>query len=138
MSFIPWEEKYALGISEIDEQHQKMLTIINKLYEIFEDKKNNDPLEIDKVISEVVDYAIYHFQTEERYFELFGYEKSKEHIAIHNQYRERMAEWQKRYNESRDGKIFFEVSNFLHDWWVWHINNTDREYVSLFKENGLE
>ena len=137
MPFIPWEDKFALGINEIDEQHKKMLSIINKLYDLFEDLKNNDQLEIDEVIKEMADYAIYHFATEEKYFAMFGYEKAEEHIQIHNQYREKIANWRKEYEKTKDSKIFFEISNFLHDWWIWHINNTDRDYVPFMKANKI-
>lgn len=114
-----------------------MLSIINKLYDLFEGLKNNDQTEIDKVIKEMADYAIYHFATEEKYFAMFGYEKADEHIQIHNQYRAKIDDWRKKYEETRDGKIFFEISNFLHDWWIWHINNTDRDYVPFMKANKI-
>ena len=137
MPLIPWENKFELGISEIDEQHKKMLSIINQLDDMFEGIKSNDQVEIDKVIKEMAEYALYHFTTEEKYFNLFDYEKKEEHIAIHDQYRTKISEWQEKYNETKDSKIFFEISNFLHDWWVWHINNTDRDYIPFMKANNV-
>lgn len=137
MPLIPWESKFELGISEIDEQHKKMLQIINKLYDIFEGIKNESQTEIDKIIKEMAEYALYHFATEEKYFELFDYEHKEDHIEIHNQYRAKIEEWQNKYNEEKDNKIFFEISNFLHDWWTWHINNTDRDYIPFMKANNV-
>lgn len=137
MPLIPWESKFELGISEIDEQHKKILSIINQLDDMFEGIKSNDQVEIDKVIKEMAEYALYHFATEEKYFNLFDYEKKEEHIKIHNQYRTKISEWQEKYNETKDSKIFFEISNFLHDWWVWHINNTDRDYIPFMKANNV-
>lgn len=138
MTLIPWEESYALGISEIDTQHQKMLAIINKLNDLYTEKKQENQEEINKIIQEMSDYAVYHFQSEERYFHLFGYDKMDEHIQIHDQYRSKVEDWRKRYDADKDAKIFFEIMNYLQDWWIWHINNTDREYVPLFKENGVK
>jgi hemerythrin len=137
MALIPWENKFELGIVEIDEQHKKMLSIINKLYDLFEDKKHEDQIEIDKVIKEMADYALYHFAEEEKYFELFDYENKEAHIQVHNQYRAKIEEWQERYNQEKDNKIFYEISNFLHNWWTWHINNTDRDYVPFMKANNI-
>lgn len=137
MPLIPWENKFELGITEIDEQHKTMLSIINRLYDMFDDVKNNNQTEIDKIIKEMADYALYHFATEEKYFELFNYENKEAHVKIHDQYRAKIEDWQKRYRETKDKAIFFEVSNFLHDWWTWHINNTDREYVSFMKANNV-
>ncbi len=138
MPIIPWEEGFALGINEIDEQHKKMLAIINKLYDVFESKKYTDQFEIESIIREMTEYAIYHFKTEEKYLNEFGYEKTEEHIGIHNLYRAKIEEWHKRYNENKDTAVFFEITNFLHDWWIWHINNTDRAYVPFLKANGLD
>jgi len=137
MSLIPWNDSFALGIDEIDEQHQKMLAIINKLFDLFEDKKHEDQAEIDRIIKEMADYAVYHFQTEEKYFQLYGYKKALPHIQIHNQYRAKVEDWRRRYDTDKDKTIFFEISSFLQDWWTWHINNTDREYVPFLKANGL-
>lgn len=138
MPLIPWKSEYALGVNEIDEQHQKMLGIINKLFDLFTDKKHEDQNEVDQIIKEMADYAIYHFETEEKYFKLFAYEKSAEHIEIHNQYRTKIAEWQERYATNKDKLIFFEISEFLQNWWTWHINNTDRDYVPFMKANGVK
>lgn len=137
MSLIFWKDEFALGINEIDEQHKKILALINKLYDLFDSKKFKEQTEIDEIIKDLADYAVYHFEVEEKYFKLFAYEKTNEHIEIHNQYRTKIEEWRKRYDENKDEKVFFEISTFLHDWWVWHINNTDREYVPFLKANGV-
>jgi len=137
MLLIPWESKFELGINEIDEQHKKMLSIINKLYALFEDKKQDDQEELDKVIKEMADYAIYHFATEEKYFTMFGYEKMTAHVEVHNQYRAKIEDWRQRYNDTKDKTLFFEISNFLQDWWTWHINVTDRDYVPFMKANNI-
>ena len=138
MELIPWREEFALGISEINEQHKKILAIINNLSEIFQEKKHYEQGVIDQIIQELNDYANYHFQTEEKYFDLFNYQDAEAHIKIHNQYREKISEWRQQYEKENDPKIFFDVSEFLKNWWVWHINNTDRAYVPLLKENGLK
>lgn len=138
MELIPWREEFALGISEIDEQHKKILAIINNLSEIFQGKKHHEQEIINQIIQELDDYANYHFQTEEKYFDLFSYQDAEAHTKIHNQYREKIVEWRQHYEKENDPKIFFDVSEFLKNWWVWHINNTDRAYVPLFKENGIK
>ena len=138
MSFISWKEEYELGISEIDEQHKKMLSIINDLHDLMglEEKAEQD--NIDKIIKEMEDYAIYHFKTEEKYFQLFDYENNESHTAIHNQYVEKVNNWRERYDDGKDPAIFFEIFNYLQDWWIWHICHTDRDYVPFMRANGVE
>jgi hemerythrin len=137
MSFISWKEEYELGISEIDEQHKKMLGIINELHDLMGQEEKADQSQIDKIIKEMADYAMYHFKTEEKYFNLFSYEDTETHMTIHSQYAQKVSEWQSRYDAEKDQAIFFEIFNYLQDWWIWHICHTDRDYVSFFKANGL-
>jgi len=138
MPLIPWDNKFELGINEIDEQHKKMLSIINRAYDIFENKKHEDQSELNQLIKEMTDYADYHFETEEKYFKLYGYEKMESHIEVHNQYRTKIEDWQRQYNENKDVSLFFEISKYLQDWWIWHINNTDRDYVPFMKANHIK
>lgn len=136
MPSILWEDQYLLGINEIDTQHKKIIDIINKLHDIaFTARDVND--DIENILKELEDYAIYHFNTEEKYFKMFGYNESKDHIEIHNQYRDRINSWVNEYNRDRDNKIISEMLGFLENWWVFHINNTDRKYAPLFKKMGL-
>ena len=138
MPLIAWKQEFVLGVEEIDEQHKRILSTINKMYSLFDSKRHEQKREIDQIIKELNDYAIYHFETEEKYFKLFGYEQAEEHVGVHNQYRQKIEEWTKRYNENEDKKIFFEMSNFLESWWTWHINHTDRAYIPFMKANGVK
>ena len=137
MALIDWQESYDLGIKEIDEQHQKMIVIINRLFDLSNQNDLSNDIVIGEILKEASDYAIYHFETEEKYFDLFKYEKAESHIEIHNKYRTKIQELSEKYQETKDKTIFFELTDFLQDWWVWHIKNTDREYIPLFKANGL-
>ena len=137
MLLIPWKDEFSLGIQEIDEQHKRMLSIINKLNNLFQDEKYSNQEEIKNIIKEMADYAEYHFATEEKYFEIFSYENMTSHIEVHNQYRQKIKDWREYYNTSSDRKVFFEISEYLQSWWTWHINNTDRDYVPFLKANGI-
>lgn len=128
---------YKFGIEEIDSQHGRILSIIDQIKNLLESIEYNIE-EIDKVIQELVDYSFNHFGVEEWYFKEFNYDKTTEHIEIHNQYRDKLKEWRSKYDESKDKLILLDISKFLEDWWVWHINNTDRQYIELFKERGVK
>ena len=90
------------------------------------------------ILQELTDYADYHFATEEKYFKLFHYPESAGHIEIHHKYRDKIEQFKKDFAAAKTEEVFFNLNNFLQDWWVWHINNMDREYVPLFKEHGLK
>jgi len=138
MELITWQDEYALGIAEIDNQHQKIVEIINSLYQMFSENKMTEAAALQTILKELTDYADYHFTTEENYFTTFKYPQAAGHIEKHNQYREKVEEFKKQLDNNNLKETFFTMTNFLHEWWVWHINNMDREYVPLFKENGIK
>ena len=63
IELFPWQKNYALGIPIIDEQHQKLVHLLNKLAVglAYQAAK----LEIKNIFNELTQYTIYHFQTEE-------------------------------------------------------------------------
>ena len=132
--FLTWQSIYSVNIKEIDEQRQKIFNIINKLFEI----KNGESQEnINSAVKELKDYGSYHLGTEEKYFEKFNYPDKEFHIAQHNNYRKKVLEFEVRINKSDDNVIVKELTNFLKDWWLNHIQNTDQQYSNFFNLKGL-
>lgn len=70
---VQWSEKLSVGIKEIDDQHKHFIGIVNKLHESVEKGDVTD--ELDKIFVELNDYAAFHFETEEKYFENFIIQK---------------------------------------------------------------
>lgn len=136
MAPITWQKEYELGIEEIDNQHKKIVEIINRLLPMSLKLTDEEALKI--ILKELTDYADYHFGTEEKYFKLFNYPGAAGHIEIHNQYRHRIEEYKKEFAAAKTEEVFFNLNNLLKDWWISHINGVDREYVPLFKKNGLK
>jgi len=73
------DKKYLLGIEIIDKQHQKIFDLITQLSEVNINREN-----LMKIIQELKDYSIYHFETEEKYFDDLGFKYSSEHKILHN------------------------------------------------------
>ncbi len=67
----------SLGINLIDKQHKELLNIINLLASsINESSLKKDLIYI---IDKLIDYAYFHFTTEEEVFDKVSYKDSKEH-----------------------------------------------------------
>lgn len=129
-----WDESYSVGVEEIDKQHQKMLEIINRLYGLL--AKFDVAGELSGVINEIMEYADYHFSTEEKYFKDFNYEETEEHIRLHNEYRKKVNDF---FSDYKKGSLAlsFDVLDYLEDWWLGHIHNIDKRYTQCFHEHGL-
>lgn len=131
--YIKWSEKYSVGLKEIDDQHKKLLAIINKLYQAFTDRVEDVVLE--EILSDMAEYTEYHFKTEERYFKRFNYPNMQEHLEKHKIYVDKIKSFKEDFEKNR--KITYSVMNFLSKWIVEHIQGTDPDYVPLFKQNGV-
>lgn len=127
---------YNLGIEEIDPQHQKLIGIINKLYNAMRTSTENEQMR--EILKELVDYADYHFLTEEKHFEEFNYINKAEHTNSHEAYKEKIAEFSKKYDGNESAMLPFELIDFLGKWWTAHILGEDRKYVECFHEHGLK
>lgn len=138
MPFLKWENSYSVGVSKIDEQHKKIFELINKLYKIENMKPPKDIGNIRLILEEMAQYANYHFETEEKYFDLYDYEGKEIHKNQHNEYRKKTEEFYEKYKIDEKFLIFSDVLNFLKDWRSNHINGFDKKYVKCFNDNGLK
>lgn len=134
MACVKWNNSYNLGVDEIDAQHRRLIDSMNKLCDSLD--KGQENYVIDEVLEEMKDYALDHLSTEENYFNEFHYEKSDEHKAQHNLFREKVASL---VNDLQNNKevVVSETIGFLGQWFVEHIQSHDREYIECFHKHGL-
>ncbi|MGC8720293.1 MAG: hemerythrin domain-containing protein, partial [Thermodesulforhabdaceae bacterium] len=62
MPLIRWDESLSVGIAEIDDQHKRLVNMINELYDAMLQKKGKAVLS--QIIKEMAEYAAVHFATE--------------------------------------------------------------------------
>jgi len=132
--FILWNESYNVGFSIIDNQHKKLVDIINELYESFVDQTTGQKLH--KILKDLENYTIYHFGTEEELFKKHGYPHSDAHLEEHHAFVEKI----KQFNEeliSGQTRITFQLMNYLKNWLLAHICGSDQAYVSFFIDKEL-
>lgn len=132
---IRWNKSYELNIKEIDQQHMKLINLINILYDSFLRKEHDNVLE--QTISELKDYAFVHFKEEEKYFEQVMYEDSSYHIAEHQYFLDSVERFQQEYL-MHNQTITPRMINFLKDWFTHHILNSDKKYVASFFRHGIK
>ncbi len=131
--FIQWDEKHNIGIPLLDEQHRGITSIINSLYYMMNlgADSNNMCLSILHTIKE---YSHIHFTAEEGFLESSGYPDLAAHKELHGKL---IAEMERmgRAAERHDFTAFEArpLLDFLKNWWIKHINEEDRLYMSYLK-----
>jgi len=137
--FIPWEERFAIGIPLIDDQHKELLNLANSLHETCRQGIEFVPDGFRKATSAAVEYVKVHFSTEEKIMERVGYPKIGEHKAEHHQFVQQVLAEIKNFEE---GKAFVphRFVAFLKDWTLSHIALMDKkmaDYVLDLARKGL-
>jgi hemerythrin len=135
MTFIKWKTSFSVNVVEIDRQHQKLVGIINDLYLAMEKGKGKEVVE--KIITELYDYAATHFKMEERYFDQFGYPEADSHKKEHASFTKKVSEFNDGFQKGRV-LLSIELMKFLSDWLQNHIKGSDKKYAPFFNERGLK
>ena len=127
---IRWTDIYSVGHEVIDNQHKKLINIINKLGDKTE---LNDDVVID-VLSEMQKYSEYHFKTEEELFEKYNYIDTQIHKKLHGIFINHIESFKQEFNEGQltRSKLF----EFLGKWLINHILISDKRYISCLKKNN--
>jgi hemerythrin-like metal-binding protein len=134
MALLEWNESLSVNIKAIDEQHQKLVGILNSLYDAMRAGKSKEVLGV--ILDELVNYAVYHFNTEEELMTKFEFPLYDEHFQEHSSFKAKAADLVSRY-ENSTAIISIEVINFLRDWVNTHILDTDKKYQVFLNEHGV-
>ena len=133
--YIKWNNKYCMGISVIDEEHKKLIGILNKAIDAKELNDNKE--ELKEVLEEMTEFALEHFETEEAYMKEFNYPEYQHHSEEQYAFFTKTIAYFDRVVNG-DYHISNELIKYLKQWLVNHIQICDRQYIDCFKTNGLK
>lgn len=125
MALLEWNDALSVGISEMDQQHKRLVELINQLYNAMGMGKGDDVK--GTVLNDLVTYTKLHFAAEERLMQKYAYP----HFAAHKQLHDELTGQVLRLKERlQAGQMVTSVTlgNFLKDWLQRHITQQDRKY----------
>ena len=124
MALITWGPMLAVGYKDIDDQHQKLVELVNKLNDAMHAGQGKEALQT--VLNELVRYTQYHFGTEERLMAKHQYALTADHKAEHVKFVADVSAFKKKF-DSGNAMISTEIMMFLRDWLSKHILQTDKK-----------
>lgn len=124
MPLFIWEDRYSVGVTEIDEHHRHLVSLLNKTYQDF--LHHASPHELSMLFHELIDYATYHFSFEEGKMRATQYPEMTAHKGEHDEFIRRVVEMHTRY-QHREKILFLEILSFLQNWLSHHILEVDAE-----------
>ena len=134
MALIQWEPELSVGIAEIDQQHKKLIEMINDLNDAMIQGKEREILY--EVIRGLIAYTKLHFGTEEKYFDQYEYDDREAHKARHKEFIQKVAQFRDDFIRG-EMNTPAELMNFLNRWWLEHIKGIDKKYTAFFNSKGL-
>ena len=134
-SYLEWKDEYSVGIDSIDQQHKRLVNLINQLHTAVT-YSTGEEFERE-ALDELVDYTKTHFSYEEGLMEQNGYPDLEPHKAQHKKMIETVEQVLAEYQRDQDAAMKKALS-FLSDWLINHINGTDKEYSSFLIGKGVK
>ena len=120
MALLVWQAELDTGIDVIDQQHQRIVALINQLAEA---TGRDDQA---AVLEELVDYTLSHFAFEEELMEESGYTFGPAQKRVHDMFARRVGEYRMRFEAGED--ITAELKGMLARWLFNHIRGDDKSY----------
>ena len=133
--FVEWKDEYSVGIDSIDQQHKKLLNLINQLQTAV-DYSTGEEFERD-ALDELVDYTKTHFSYEEGLMRDNDYPDFEPHKAQHEKMFKKVGEVLAEYEQDHDTAMQ-NAADYLKDWLINHINGTDKQYSSYLIGKGVK
>ncbi|GFO68065.1 hypothetical protein GMLC_16440 [Geomonas limicola] len=131
MTFVEWEPKYQLGVEQFDLHHQHLVGLLNELYDKYATHKDDDALLRDAV-SNLTEYADYHFTLEESWMLQVEYPAYDEHVLQHKQFIFKIVEFNHLYRTEKE-HLALEIIAFLRRWLLDHIVQADGKYGAFIR-----
>jgi len=138
IDIFPWNENFNTNIPVIDEQHKRLVHILNLLASHV--AHDTDLPSLNTIFDELTSYTVYHFETEEK---VWGEHLSEDmvggHIEVHRSFVSTISTLKNEMNTHSSSSIVEEVLSFLTSWLASHILETDRymAMVVLAKQEGM-
>ena len=133
--YFKWKPEYSVGIDSIDQQHKKLLGLINQLQTAV-DFSTGEQFERE-ALDQLLDYTKTHFSYEEGLMEQNGYPDFESHKKQHEKMIAKVGEVLAEYEKDQDTAMKNAVI-YLKDWLIKHINGTDKAYSSFLIDKGVK
>ncbi len=133
-NLIEWTTEFSVGVVVLDEQHKRMIAVINSLAR--QSGTTVDSEVVSEALTRMAEYSNIHFTEEEWLLREYGYPDLAAHKAEHKEYIERMVKFCDA-TSLRVDSVPDRLLHFLKEWWVKHILVEDRKYKEFFEAQGV-
>ncbi|MBK7975276.1 MAG: hemerythrin family protein [Deltaproteobacteria bacterium] len=136
MPLMEWTPKLSVGIGQFDGEHQKLVGMVNDLFDAVQAGRGKDRL--GPILDGLIAYTKTHFAAEERLMQQHQYPTFAAHKAEHDALTKQVLDVQQKFNGGATAALSMEVMSFLKNWLVKHILGTDKSYGPYLNQKGVK
>jgi hemerythrin len=124
-----------VGFRKIDEEHKQLVDIANALHEAMKTGRGRD-VEGD-ILNRLLAYTKTHFDAEEQLMKIHGYTSYEQHKKEHNSLMLDVYGAIKDFQEGH-GPLPMSIMQFIKDWLLTHIKETDKKLGTFLNGKGIK
>ncbi|WP_432734613.1 bacteriohemerythrin [Maridesulfovibrio sp. FT414] len=133
MARIEWHDGLKIGVEEIDNQHKELIRIVNEVLD--KSKSGKEDAALDALFGQLREYAVYHFNSEEKYMEQIEYPYLAEQKRAHKELKGKVKQLQSaRFH--KEHVSWEEAKDLLARWLIEHLLHEDFKIGQFVKSGG--
>jgi hemerythrin len=134
VTLMAWDaQKFDVLVPKMNEQHHKLIDMMNTLYGRAEAKAPK--AELQKLLNQLHDYTVMHFREEEALLDQMSFPGATRHKSIHGQLLADFGTHLDAFNKG-PGTLSHAFFDFLRLWLSSHIMHIDRKYGEHSRQQG--
>ena len=134
MEKILWDSSFSVGIAKLDEQHKRLIGMLNLL--IGDPEADVHSETVSEILTRMTKYATEHFQTEEQLLAEYGYSGLAAQKQTHKEFQEKAVTLCIETMQERTS-VPADILEYLKRWLTQHILVMDMQYRSYLNERGV-
>lgn len=135
MEKISWTDKFSVGVERLDEQHRRLVGMINRL--IDGHLAGEGGASLSELLADMAEYAREHLAMEEELLRRYRYPHLDAHLAGHDSFRENVAQFCLATNLGVEA-IPENILRYLREWLLHHVLEDDMAYRPFLLQRGVQ
>lgn len=134
MSKITWEDSYSVNVALFDEHHRQLVKIINELDHAVHNNRGTQKLDL--IFSKLIEYTQIHFDSEETILAQNRFPGLPQQKEEHARFVDNIKFMRQQYKAGNIG-LDHQVLDFLRNWLIGHILQSDQQYSDFLNAHGV-
>lgn len=136
MPLMKWSDALSVGVPSLDDQHQKMVGLLNQLHDGM--MAGKDKMALGDVLKALTAATAMHFKYEEELLARVGYPEVPSHCAEHAKLTRQIQNIRREYDTVGPCAMTIPVMSFLKNWLTAHILGADMKYRPHLAAKGIK